>query len=78
MRSSFGTPRYLSWIDERKFHVLLHGEFVDEVETLEHEADAPLAVAGAFLLFEVSHFLVVEVILAIGGVVEQSEDAQQG
>ncbi len=41
-----------SEIGQRQFHVFIHVEFVDEVETLKHEPDLALAQAGSFSLSE--------------------------
>ena len=56
--------------------VLLYGQFIDEVETLEHEADATLAESGAFILLQMSYLNAIQKIIATVGSVEQSEDAQ--
>ena len=63
---------------ELQFHVLLHGEFVDEVETLEHEAYASLAQTCALTFLHIGHFLAIERICTGVGVVKQAKDVQQG
>ena len=64
-------------IFQLEFDVLLHGEFIDEVERLKHKTDAPLAVCRALALFKMSHLLLAEPVFSLRGTVEQSEDIQQ-
>ncbi len=65
-------------IGERQFDVLFDVEFVQEVEALEDEANLTFAHLGTLALFEAADFLSVQPILAAGGVVEQTQDVEQG
>ena len=42
-------------VDKRKLDVLVHGQFVDQVEALEHEADVILAQVGPLPLGVAGH-----------------------
>ena len=64
-------------IPQRQFDVLIHIEFVDKVETLEHETDIAFAELGALFLLEVRHLGAEEFIAAAGRVVQQAQDIQQ-
>ena len=69
--------RRYAHVAQLQVDILLNGKFVDEVEALEHEADASATVACAVLLLKVSHGFAVEQIIARVGIVEESEDVQQ-
>ena len=70
------TGRYVQ-VPQRQLNVLIHIEFVNQVETLEHKADVALAELGALLLLEATHFCTEEFIRAAGGIVQQAQDVQQ-
>src|SRR6185437_2194069 len=55
---SFGS--FDAKVYEGEFHVLENGELVDEVKTLENEADVTFAEVGAFAFVEVGDFDAVE------------------
>ena len=57
-------------VGQRQLHVLLHVQFVDEVETLEHKSYLSFANLRALTLLQLTHFLTIEVIGATGGIVE--------
>jgi hypothetical protein len=61
----------------RQQHVLEHGQARQQVERLEHEADAAIAeIAGAFVI-ERRHVGAVERIAARGGAIEAAEDIEK-
>ena len=64
-------------VGQRQFDVFIDVELVDEVETLEDEADVALAELRAVLLFEVRHLLTEEFVTALGRVVQEAEDVHQ-
>ena len=64
-------------IAQRQLNVLIHIEFVDQVEALEHKADVALAELGALLLLQAADFGAEEFIGTAGGIVQQAEDVQQ-
>jgi len=53
-------------------------QFVDEVEALEDESDLSFAVEGPVFFFQCADFTSQQVVFSRSGVVEQSEDVQQG
>ena len=63
---------------ERQLDVLVDVEFVNKVETLENEADVALAETGAVALLETTHLGVAKPVAARRGVVEESQDVEQG
>ena len=65
-------------VAQRQLDVFKHVQLVDEVEALEHEADVALAELGAVLFLEAAHLLAEQFILAVGGVVQEAEDVEQG
>ena len=64
-------------IGEGQLDVFLHGEFVNEVEALEHKADLSLSHAGHLVLAECLCLLAVHQIVAAVRLVQQSQDVQQ-
>ena len=64
-------------IAQRQLNILIHIQFVNQVEALEHEADIALAELGALLLLKIGHFRAQEFIGAAGGIVQQAQDIQQ-
>ena len=64
-------------VAERQFDILIDIEFVDEVETLEHESDVTLAEGGALLLLEAAHLGTEKLIAAAGRIVQQAEDVEK-
>ena len=64
-------------VEQRQGDVLLYVQLVDEVETLEHEAQTTLADLGALVFGETADFDAVDLVGAGGGVVEQAEDVEQ-
>ena len=64
-------------VGEREFDILEDVQFVYQVEALEDEADIALANLRALLFFEVANFFVAQVIVALGGVVEQAQNIQE-
>ena len=64
-------------ISEWQFHILLHVQFIDEVEALEHEADMPFANLGALAFLQAAHVLAIEKVGSAGGIVEQSQNVEQ-
>ena len=54
-----------SEVFQLQIHIFLNGKFVDKIEVLEHEADATLAIGGALTLLQMTHFLVIQPILAL-------------
>ncbi len=54
------------------------GQFVDQVEVLEHEADVLALQLGQALLAGPGHFLAHEFQAAFAGRVDQAHDVQQG
>ena len=64
-------------VAKRQFDVLIHIEFVDEVEALEHKAYVALAELGALLLLEASHLGVEQLVAAARRVVQQTQNVQQ-
>ena len=62
---------------QRQLDVLLHGEFVDEVERLEDETDLSAPSESALALFQMAHFHAVQPVAALRGIVQQTEDVQQ-
>ena len=64
-------------VEQRQFDVLEHVEFVDEVKTLEDEANNSLAEVCALVLLQVAHVAAIQQVGAFGGIVEQAEDIQQ-
>ena len=65
-------------ISEWQFHILLHVQFIDEVETLEHEAYLPLANLRPLTFLEFAHLLAIKKVGSASGIVEQSQDIEQG
>jgi hypothetical protein len=65
-------------VQQGEFHVFVHGQLVNQVEGLEHKTDVAFAEIGAVALTHFGHFGTKKVILALAGVVEQSEDIEQG
>src|SRR5262245_45192337 len=64
-------------IRERDFQVLVHGQVVEQVIALEHEADVLLVELGSLLRIQAVDRLVHEVVLARPGAVVHAEDVQQ-
>ncbi len=65
-------------VQQREFHVFIHGQFVNQVEGLKHKTDVAFAEIGAVALAHFGHFGAKKVVLALAGIVEQSEDIEQG
>ena len=65
-------------IYEGEFYVFENGELVDEVKTLENEADVAFAEVGAFAFVEMGYFDTVEDEAAGIGIVEEAEYIQEG
>ena len=63
---------------ERQHDIVAHGHFVNKVERLEYESDFSFAECGAFVFAQVGHLTSVEHVATAGGIVEQSEDVEQG
>ena len=64
-------------IEEGEFDVLVDGEFVDQVETLEDESDVRLPRVRALPLGESGDLQVKETHRSAGRVVEESQDVQE-
>ena len=64
-------------VGKREFHVFEHVQFVDQVETLEHETDVAFADLRTLLLLEMPDFLACQVIIARSRIVQQPQDIQQ-
>ena len=64
-------------IAQRQLDVLIHIEFVNKVEALEHEADISFAELGTLLLLEVSHLGTQKFIGTAGRIVQQAKDIEQ-
>ena len=64
-------------VAQRELNVFIDIQFVDQVETLEHEADVALAELGALLFLKIGHFRAKEFVAAAGGIVQEAEDVQQ-
>ena len=56
-------------VAQRQLNILIHIQFVNQVEALEHKADIALAELGALLLLKIGHFRAQEFIGAAGGIV---------
>ena len=65
-------------VAQRQFDVLIHIQLINEVETLKHEANVALAELGAVLFLEVADLMAEEFVTALGGVVQEAEDVEQG
>ena len=65
-------------IGKRQLHVFKDIQFVDQIETLEHETDISFTHLRTFFFFQVSDFPVRQVIVARCRVVQQAQDIQQG
>src|SRR5262249_9656566 len=65
-------------IRQRDFQVLVHGQVVEEVVALKHEADVLLVQLRALLRIEAMNGLVHEVVLAGPRAVVHPEDMEQG
>ncbi len=72
---AFGRWHFL--VQQGQFDVIEHGEFVDQVETLEDEADVVFAQLRKLALLVLRYFLLQEVIFATVDVVEQANNVQQ-
>ena len=57
---SFFSSSLFTPVDQRQFHIFKNSEFIDEIKTLEHEANIMFAQVGSFAFVEVGHFDVVE------------------
>ena len=66
-----------SQIDQRKFHVFVDVQFVDQVEALKHETDLSLAVERPVALLQRTDFLAEQEILARSRIVQQAQNIQQ-
>ena len=64
-------------IGEGKLYVLLHTQFVYQIEALEHEAYLAFAHIGTLLLLEVFHLAAAQPVLSAGAVVQQSQYVEQ-
>ena len=64
-------------IAQLQVHILLNGQFIDEVETLEHKADASAAMLRAILFLELADGFAVKPVFATVGIVKQSKDVKQ-
>ena len=64
-------------IGQRQLDILIDREIADQVETLKDEADLAVADARAVAEIQVRHRLAVQVVVAAGGRVQQSDDGQQ-
>src|SRR5690606_36524573 len=64
-------------VDEWELHVFEDRQFVDEVETLEDEADVMLAQVRALALIEFGHLDIVEKVTSIIQVVKEANDVEQ-
>ena len=65
-------------VEKGQLDVFIDVEFVDEVETLEHETYDTLADVRAVVLPEGAHIVAVQQVGAFGGIVEQAQDVEQG
>ena len=65
-------------ITQRQLDVLIHIEFVNKVEALEHKADIALAELGTVLLLEVRHLGAQKFIGTAGRIVQQAQNVQKG
>src|SRR5215469_478607 len=64
-------------IGERQLDVLIHCEIADQVKTLEDETNFAVTNSRAVAEIEVLHGVTVELVLALGGSVEQPNDGKQ-
>ena len=72
-------PAFSRWdfhISERQLDVFPHSEFVDEIETLEHETDISFTYLSTLFLFKVSYLFAVEIILPVCRIIQQADDIQ--
>src|SRR5690606_930172 len=64
-------------IQQRDLHVLPYIQVVDQIEALEHEADAPTAQLRELFLAETGHILAKEPVVAAVRAVEQPQDIEK-
>ena len=65
-------------IDKGEFDVFENGQLIDQVEALEYEADITFAKVGPFAFVVMCDFGTVEHEAAAIGIIEETEDIQQG
>ena len=64
-------------VAQRQLNVFIYVQFVNQVETLEHEADVTLAEARTSLLFQLTHLLSQQLVGASCGIVQQTQNVEQ-
>ena len=65
-------------VEKGKFHVLVNGQFIDQVETLEYEPDIPLPQVRTLAFLVSGYFDPVEVQLPVRRVIQEPDDIQEG
>ena len=68
--------RFNAGIDQGQFYILKNSQFIDEVETLEHEPDIVFTEISPFAFIEAGHFNAIEDKTARIGIIEQSQYIQ--
>jgi hypothetical protein len=68
-----GVPAWSAQQEGRQLHVLDRAQLVDQVERLEHEADAPAPEDSPLRLRQLVHALSCQVQLALVGVIEPAQ-----
>ena len=74
----FSFRAFYAEIDEGEFYVFEYGQFIDQVETLENETDITFPKVCSFPLVEVGDFDAVEQEATAIGIIQETEDIEQG
>src|SRR5690606_3321496 len=65
-------------VQKRQFDIFVAGQFVDQVKALEYKTNISLSKLRPLPFGELGHFLLQEVVFPAIGIVEQSDDIEQG
>ena len=57
-------------VSQRQFHILVNIQFVDQVEALEYETDITFTYLCTFFLFQVTDFLIDQIIISGGRIIQ--------
>jgi len=74
----FSFRSFYTEVDEGKLYVFEYGQLIDQVEALEYETDISFTEVGAFAFVKVSHFGTIEQKASAIGIIQQTEDIQEG
>ena len=74
----FSFRSFYTQVDEGKLYVFKYCQLIDQVEALEYKADISFTKVGAFAFVKVSNFGTIEQKASAIGIIQQTEDIQEG